>query len=179
MNSKLTFCLAALVASGAIARDSTAACEDPAYREFDFWIGDWDVYADDKLAGSNRITREYGGCVVHERYTTPRGYSGESLNTYDVGRKVWHQTWVDNEGALLLLVGRASARRMTLEGSSIAKDGKVTKHRIEWSANADGTVRQFWQSTDATGAWVTAFDGRYVRRKDAASPTDRGEKSRQ
>lgn len=180
MNTKLALCLAVLAASGAFAGDSAAACEDAAYRAFDFWLGEWDVHGPDgKLAGTNRIAREYDGCVVHERYTTARGYTGESLNTYDVGRNVWHQTWVDNEGVLLLLEGRADAGRMVLEGSSVADDGKVTKHRIEWTANPDGSVRQFWQSTDATGAWVTAFDGRYVRRKDAAAPTHPGERSRQ
>jgi hypothetical protein len=30
------------------------------------------------------------------------GYSGESLNEYDAARKVWHQTWVDSSGTLLL-----------------------------------------------------------------------------
>jgi hypothetical protein len=31
--------------------------------------------------------REYGGCVLHERYDTGKGYSGESLNVYDAARK--------------------------------------------------------------------------------------------
>jgi len=81
-----------------------AACSAAEYHQFDFWIGEWDVHtADGKLAGTNRIEREYDGCVVHERYVGARGYSGESLNTYDSGRKVWHQTWVDNQSTLLLL----------------------------------------------------------------------------
>jgi hypothetical protein len=156
----------AVIATCFIGGCASAACEDPAYRQFDFWVGDWQVHTPDgKLAGTNRITREYEGCVLHERYTTPRGYSGESLNTYDPAREVWHQTWVDNEGSLLLLEGRLIDGRMRLEGQNAAKDGKVTKHRITWSPNADGSVRQFWESTDAAGQWITAFDGRYTRRK--------------
>lgn len=144
-----------------------ATCSDPASRQFDFWIGEWNVHTPDgKLAGTNRITREYEGCVLHERYTTPRGYSGESLNTYDVGRKVWHQTWVDNEGVLLLLEGSFVIGQMQLTGRTVANDGKVTKHRITWTPNADGTVRQFWESTDANGQWVIAFDGRYSRKHE-------------
>ena len=88
---------------------------------------------------------------------------------------MWHQTWVDNEGALLLIEGRAAPARMVLEGESVASDGTVTKHRIAWTANPDGTVRQFWQSTDATGAWVTAFDGKYVRRKASIGPDRKDE----
>jgi len=144
-----------------------AACTDPAFRQFDFWIGEWNVHTPDgKLAGTNRITREYEGCVLHERYTTARGYSGESLNTYDAGRKVWHQTWVDNEGVLLLLEGSFVNGQMQLAGQTSATDGKVTKHRITWTPNADGTVRQFWESTDANGHWVVAFDGRYSRKHE-------------
>lgn len=142
-----------------------AVCEAPAHREFDFWLGEWDVHTPDgKLAGTNRIESEYGGCVLHERYSTPRGYSGESLNAYDPGRKVWHQTWVDNAGTLLLLEGGFEDGKMVLEGETRSADGKVVQHRISWTPNADGTVRQLWESTDAEGRWTTAFDGLYKRK---------------
>ena len=49
----------------------------------------------------NRVTLEYGNCVIHEHYATGKGYSGESLNAYDSARRLWHQTWVDNTGLLL------------------------------------------------------------------------------
>jgi hypothetical protein len=41
------------------------------YRAFDFWIGEWNVRsATGKVAGTNSIKREIGGCVLHERYET-------------------------------------------------------------------------------------------------------------
>jgi hypothetical protein len=139
-------------------------CDAPEYRQFDFWAGDWQVTRPDgTAAGANLITREYGGCVLHEHYATPKGYSGESLNTYDAGRKVWHQTWVDSSGTLLLLEGGLRGRNMVLEGGTTDDKGVVTRHRITWTPNADGTVRQHWQSTDAAGHWATAFDGLYRR----------------
>ncbi|HEY5852051.1 MAG TPA: hypothetical protein VIT62_14955 [Lysobacter sp.] len=135
-------------------------CSDPAYRQFDFWIGDWRVFKPDgSLAGTNRIEKEYGGCVLHEHYSTPKGYQGESLSTYDASRKVWHQTWVDNAGLLLLLDGQLVGGRMVLEGASAA-----TRHRITWTPNPDGSVRQFWESTDASGRWTVAFDGLYKKK---------------
>lgn len=141
-----------------------APCDGPAFREFDFWLGAWQVRKPDgTLAGANRITREYDGCVVHERYTTERGYAGESLNVYDATRKVWHQTWVDNVGTLLVLEGRLVNGSMVLEGQTTGETGGVVKHRIAWTPGADGSVRQFWQSTDANGQWTTTFDGRYTR----------------
>ena len=140
-------------------------CEGPAFHEFDFWLGEWQVHTPaGKLAGVNRIEREYNGCVLHERYATGRGYSGESLTMYDAPRKVWHQTWVDNTGTLLLLEGHLAGGKMVLEGQTTGTDGKLTKHRITWTPNPDGSVRQFWESTDAKGQWTTAFDGLYTKK---------------
>jgi hypothetical protein len=164
--TRLGYRWALLACTAFIWNHAIAACEDAAYRNFDFWIGEWEVRTPDgQLAGINRITREYGGCVIHERYSSGRGYSGESLNMYDAGRRRWQQTWVDNQGMLLLLEGQFADDRMVLEGETLDKKGTATKHRITWTRNADGTVRQLWEVTDAKGAWTTAFDGRYARKR--------------
>ena len=161
---------AALVIAGFLGVQSAPAvaagpCGGPAHQAFDFWLGEWNVHTPDgKLAGINRIEREYQGCVIHERYTTSHGYSGESLNIYDATRKVWHQTWVDSSGTLLLLEGGLRDGKMVLEGQTTEAGGKITRQRITWTPNADGSVRQFWESTDATGKWTTAFDGTYTHR---------------
>jgi len=140
-------------------------CSGLEHRQFDFWIGDWQVKKPDgTLAGINRVTLEYGGCVVHEHYATGRGYSGESLNTYDAARKVWHQTWVDDGGLLLTLEGKLVGTSMVLEGVAPAQDGKMVKQRITWTPNKDGSVRQLWESADPKGAWTTVFDGSYTKR---------------
>jgi len=140
------------------------ACTDPAYRAFDFWLGDWQVHKPDgKLAGRNRITREYGGCVIHEHYTTEHGYSGESLNIYDATRQVWHQTWVDNSGLLLVLEGGMRDGSMVLQGQTTGAAAAIAKQRITWTPNPDGSVRQLWEAANAKAEWTTVFDGRYTR----------------
>jgi hypothetical protein len=142
-----------------------AQCSSDVHRQFDFWLGTWNVHRPDgKLAGVNRIVSEYDGCVLHERYVNGKGYSGESLNAYDSGRKRWHQTWVDSEGTLLILEGGLHGASMVLEGETVDGSGAVTKHRITWTPNADGSVRQHWESTDSSGKWMTSFDGRYTRK---------------
>jgi hypothetical protein len=156
-------CVAAILLSALAAR--AAGCDSTDYRAFDFWLGEWNVYgAQGKLAGTNSVTSEYDGCVIHERYRNPRGYRGESLNTFDMGRKLWHQTWVDNSGLLLVLEGGLQDGKMVLEGRTIGKDGMPTRHRITWTPNADGSVRQLWESADGAGAWTISFDGKYVRK---------------
>ena len=148
-----------------LAGPAAAACEAPEHRQFDFWLGHWNVHTPDgQLAGVNTISAEYGGCVLHERYDTGRGYSGESLNLYDAGRQRWHQTWVDTSGTLLLLEGGLRGESMVLEGQTTGKDGVVTRHRITWTPNADGSVRQHWESATTEDEWQTAFDGTYTRK---------------
>ena len=55
---------------------------------------------------------------------------------------------------------------MVLEGKTLDTAGKETRHRITWTPNADGSVRQLWESTDAKGAWTVAFDGLYKRKTE-------------
>ena len=157
--------LAISSATTCAATPAPAPCADAAFRAFDFWLGDWQVHKPDgKLAGHNNITREYGGCVVHEHYTTEHGYSGESLNIYDAARKVWHQSWVDNTGLLLTLEGGMRDGAMVLEGQTLGADGHATKQRITWTPNKDGSVRQLWEATNAQGEWTVSFDGKYTRK---------------
>lgn len=160
MNARITLATLAFIPCAGL-----AACESPEHRQFDFWVGEWNVFGPrGRQAGTNVITREHGGCVIHERYTTPGAYAGESLNAYDEGRKQWHQTWVDNGGLVLQLDGRFEGGSMRLEGRTTDKDGKETRHRITWTPNADGTVRQHWEQSVAAGEWTTAFDGTYRRK---------------
>ena len=144
------------------------ACVAPEYRQFDFWVGEWDVQTPDgKLAGTNRIERILGGCVLQESWKGARGMTGHSFNTYDPGDRMWHQTWVDDRGTLLLLAGEFRDGAMVLNGATAARGtSKAALHRITWTPNADGTVRQLWESSEDGGkSWAVAFDGSYRRKK--------------
>jgi hypothetical protein len=161
-----------LVASAVAAAQTAppASCSAPEFRQFDFWVGDWNVTNPvGKAAGTNTIDRPYGDCVVQEHWVGASGDRGTSLNTYDVGRKQWHQTWVDNQGQLVKLDGAFANGTMTMTGEAIsAKTGKPYLNRIRWSReNGDpDKVRQIWDtSTDGGKTWTVAFNGLYVRRK--------------
>jgi hypothetical protein len=138
-------------------------CNTPEYRQFDFWVGDWNVEsaASPGTVSHNRISLINDGCTLREEYDTPQGYVGTSLNFYDSRRKRWHQTWIDNQGGGLALDGGLQGRDMVLES---APDG-LQIQRITWTPLPDGRVRQHWQSTaDGGKTWTTAFDGTYSRR---------------
>lgn len=143
-----------------------APCLGAPYRAFDFWIGTWDVIgANGSVAGRNVITAGNNGCTIHESYSTPRGYTGQSINAFDASRNRWHQTWSDNSGLLLLLDGESPRPGvMVLQGARRDGQGREILDRITWTANADGSVRQHWEnSSDGGATWTTSFDGRYVR----------------
>lgn len=171
MSLRIFLVLVAFTACPASGVAAPSPCESTEHRAFDFWLGEWQVHTPDgKLAGVNRISSEYNGCVLHERYDTGRGYSGESLNTYDAGRKLWHQTWVDTAGTLLVLEGGLRGGSMVLEGQTTGTDAQVTRHRITWTPQGDGRVRQLWESRDEKGDWGVAFDGRYTRKPEDDGP---------
>lgn len=154
-----------VLAAPAGAQERPQSCSTPEFRQFDFWLGEWEVFRPDgQRAGTNHISRVMGGCVLHERYDGAGGYHGESFNIYDAGRGVWHQTWVDNGGTLLNLEGGLADGAMVLEGETVGGDGSTTFHRITWS-RVEGhpeRVRQLWQSsTDGGSTWSVAFDGEY------------------
>jgi hypothetical protein len=142
------------------------ACGAAEFRQFDFWIGEWDVLRPDGgRAGENRIEPILGGCVLRESWTGLRGNHGTSYNIYDAPRRRWHQTWVDDQGTLLVLEGTFAGGRMTLEGVSTDSAGRPRRQRLTWQATGPGRVRQLWESSSDGGAtWTVAFDGRYVKR---------------
>lgn len=138
-------------------------CQAAEYRQFDFWLGDWNVEspAAPGVVSRNRIVSINGGCTLHEQYTASSGYEGSSFSFYDATRKVWHQTWIDNQGAPLFLEGGFDGESMVLATTSNPQQ----INRISWTPLADGRVRQHWQSTTDDGVtWSTVFDGFYSKR---------------
>jgi hypothetical protein len=141
-------------------------CSAPEYRQFDFWVGDWEVVdSAGKVLGTNRITREMKDCVVHEHWTGAGGNTGESFNIYRRGTGTWHQSWVDSSGSLLLLEGGLEEGAMVLRAEFPGRNGGTQQHRITYTPLADGRVRQLWEvSADGGQTWQASFDGYYRRR---------------
>lgn len=140
-------------------------CTSPVHRQFDFWLGTWDVVgANGRFAGVNRIELVDGGCALYESWSSGGGgYTGRSLNSVG-GDGRWRQTWVDTGGLRLELVGGLVDGKMVLEGETPAATAGAppVRNRITWSPEAEGRVRQHWEtSADAGKTWTTAFDGTY------------------
>jgi hypothetical protein len=139
----------------------TQACATAEYHQFDFFAGDWDAYdagAPEKVVARNRVTPMLGGCALRENYEEPGGHKGESFSTYDAGRHLWHQSWVTNDGQLLLLDGQFDGKRMVLTATETLANGTRRLVRGIWYPDSGGVRETADRSTDGGKTWTPWFD---------------------
>lgn len=148
-------------------------CSAAEFRQFDFWLGEWEVFDPaGKPVGQSRIEAILNGCVIAEHWTSggnpPGAGDGKSFNLYNAQTGQWEQFWVDAQGTRLVLHGNFAGGSMVLSGQQPkpdAKTGIAQRERISWTPNADGSVRQLWESSVDDGkTWTIAFDGQYRRK---------------
>lgn len=158
----LLICLTLLPALATAALPSS--CADPVYRQFDYWLGDWNVSnAAGKLVGRDHVQKTYGGCVITEHWTSVDGGTGGSYSIYDASRKLWHQTWVDSTGTLLVLEGGLKDGHIVLSGDETLPSGRHALNRMSWTPQ-DGKLRQLWEvSQDSGKTWKVVFDVYYTK----------------
>ncbi|MBT8270702.1 MAG: hypothetical protein KJO25_01525 [Bacteroidia bacterium] len=150
--------------SWAQAEDNCACCEEQ-HRQFDFWLGKWKVtYPDGSFAGKNEIVKIQDSCVIQENWTSAQsGYTGTSYNFYNSSTDLWEQLWIDNQGQSLHMSGKRIANKMVLKTDDLTNEkGRSFFHRISWTKNEDGSVRQLWETVTGTEVTV-AFDGLYKK----------------
>ncbi len=90
-------------------------------QQFDFWLGEWDVFSEEKLIASSRIEKIVDGHIILENYEQ-EGYSGKSINYYDNHLEKWRQNWVDSVGSVGDFTGACKDDIMRFEGESHLKD---------------------------------------------------------
>lgn len=141
----------------------------PEYRQFDFWVGEWDVTMLGQPAGTSSIQSIIDGCVIFENWTGAGGGTGKSFNFYDSALGKWRQVWVSSNGGVLDFFGEYREGQMRYTGEAAGPNGTKILQRLTFFNLAPDRVRQFWeQSSDGGKTWTVAFDGTYARRKTAA-----------
>jgi hypothetical protein len=173
---KVTYALLALalphiaLAQTAPSTPPPPPCAAPEYNEFDFWVGDWDVYPNgaNQLVAHSKIEKLYSNCAVRENWMPLKGGTGGSLNSYDPATKSWHQTWIGSQPGHVEFAGGFTGGKMVLTGNwrNVNGPGQDALIRMTYSKNADGSVRQHGeQSTDHGLTWTNSFD--FIYRKKA------------
>jgi len=168
----LFFCL---LTFNEVFAQSSPCGKDPVYRQFDFWIGDWEAFGlNGKKAGDSKISLILDSCIVLEEWTSmnaPRGltYKGKSFNTYNSMTKQWQQTWVDNVGSSTeYLEGSYKDNKIIFmtKPFPFKKDTMATRKLTFFNLGPD-KVRQLGEiSKDGKSTWVTEYDLEYRRKKN-------------
>lgn len=165
------FLLMGLLFSGAFLQAQTntgCKCCEAAFRQFDFWVGDWVTTVAGKPAGTNHIVILQDSCVIQENWVSAAAnYTGTSYNFYDPVSGKWRQTWIDNQGGNLLLEGGMENGNMVMYSGELKnQEGKPYINRITWTPSPDGSVRQLWEVSNDNGKnWNAVFDGLYKQKE--------------
>ena len=148
------------------AQTTSCNCCTEKHAEFDFWIGSWNVTKPDgSPAGTNTIDKIQDNCILRENWTSAVGnFTGTSSNFYNAQTNQWEQIWLDNQGGILHLKGNRKGNQMILQSDELKNaKGEPYFHRITWTLNDDGSVRQYWETITNGKDVIVAFDGLYKK----------------
>lgn len=131
--------------------------------QFDFWLGEWDAIWAEDGKGTNRVERVLNSKVVQENFSAP-DLIGISFSVYDVERKLWCQTWVDNSGSYLDFTGKFENEKMILIRDAIVK-GQACKQRMVWYNIESNEFDWNWERSDDGGnSWRVLWQIKYKRK---------------
>ena len=171
----LLFCFVAAIgfAQQAGAAPPPDPCAAPEQKQLEFWVGDWDLawpgQKQGEIAhGTNHIRRVLDTCVVEENFSGEKAMHlrGMSLSIFDTRSRKWKQTWVDNEGGYLDLVGEFKEGQMILARDNVRPDGTKVIQRMVFKNIQPNEFDWSWESsTDAGKTWQVLWPIHYKRKK--------------
>jgi hypothetical protein len=154
--------LRAYVRRGAVLPRRSPGCLAPENRQFDFWVGEWDVTrtANGDVVAESTIELIDQGCAINEHWRPFRSAHGDSLSIYDAGDRRWHQTYVDATGRRTEMSGGLDPQGVMR--FDLPPGGAST--RMSYQRLDGNSVRQWGDHRDTNGNWVVDFDFTYRKR---------------
>ena len=152
----------------ALVEEKARVCmSTPEYRQFDFWIGDWNVFnPTGQQVGTNKVVLLQQGCIVEENWASANGGTGQSFNFYNPVTKKWHQSYMDSDGNNWMMDGEYSDGALRFEGFIYSPSNSKVQVRMTFTNLGAGKVRQTADtSADGGTTWTPVWDGTYVRKK--------------
>ena len=145
----------------------------PEYRQFDFWVGDWDVFdPGGNQVGSSNVQLILSDCVIYENWKGTLGGEGKSFNKYNPAQKQWEQYWVDGSPGRMFFTGHynSEAARLEYETDTETPQGKPLHRKLTFFKNPDGSVRQFSQaSSDGGNTYSVEYDFTYRKQSNGSA----------
>ncbi len=144
---------------------------DAHVREFDFWVGEWEVYPTGTTpagpGAKSMIQIISGGCAILENWESPNS-KGKSINFIDPVTNKWKQSWAGNyaNGTQEFVNGEYKNNAMHFTFETKDAQGKPLVGRFIFYNQGPNQVRQFNEtSADGGKTWTTSYDFTYYRRK--------------
>ena len=149
-----------------------APCSEAEQKQLDFWVGEWDLTWPGQNGGApghgtNSVHRVLGGCVVQENFSGEDAMHlrGMSVSLFDVRSGKWKQTWVDNEGGYIDLVGGFANGEMTLSRQATRPDGTQVQMRMVYKNISKDEFDWSWESSkDGGKTWSVVWPIHYKRK---------------
>jgi hypothetical protein len=135
-------------------------CTGPEHRQFDFWVGQFNVTSPGGLPVPSDITLEPGGCAVFENFANG---NGRSINVFHPSDGMWHQTFYFSNGQRAVLIGGLVGNEMILEAPN-PPGPPGSFNRWTWTPLPGGQVHQLQEQSTDGGVTIGGFDGTYVPR---------------
>ena len=145
----------------------TVNCKLAKHGQFDFWLGNWQVkdVKEEKLLGRDSIEKSLYGCAVEEHFHDTSDGEGKSLSFFEPRDGLWHQTYLDNAGAVLQLSGGFESEQMRMAGTVLFPGSSNSiMIRITWKKVDAARVRMYQESSSDTGStWKLDYNLMYVK----------------
>jgi hypothetical protein len=128
---------------------AASPCDTPQHHQFDFWVGDWQVFEanSNQLVAFDRVEKHSQGCIVQQNLTFITdmfrrpgvGYrlAGIGVNRFD--GEGWLELWADNQWGAIVLRGKPDANGSMVLTSIIPSRNRDL--RLVWEKRPDGSVR--------------------------------------
>lgn len=148
-------------------------CSKPEYRQFDFWIGEWEAFAPNgNKGGDSKISLMLDSCTILEEWTSAglqKGlrFAGKSYNMYNAAQKRWQQYWVDNTGNITQYFnGHYEEGKMIVQTDNEKVNDTLWQiQKMTFYNLSPDKVRQHGETSNDNGkTWVTSFDLEYRRK---------------
>ena len=167
MKKHFFFAVSLFLSFIAVAQNNPKPCSVSEASQFDFWVGEWNLYSNDTITGTNSISKIMGGCTLQENFNSPKtNYTGKSWSVYNPLTKSWQQTWVDNMGGYIALTGSFENNRMTLSTAprKLPNGKELISHMVFSNISKDSFDWDWEATTDNGTNWKNNWHLHYVRK---------------
>lgn len=141
---------------------------------YNFWLGKWDAKWVDGQGnvgeGTNHISLITGDKVLHENFQILKGsnagYLGTSISVFNPNTKVWHQTWMDNQGGNIVFTGEVQGDKRIFKTAMQNTNGQQIQSRmVFYNIKEDGFTWDWERTTDGGQTWNLNWRIEYTKMK--------------